>query len=224
MPFHIQYTGAAPISNYFLVKSTSQPLSDAPHSDTRRVYTAAFRGRIVQGVRVAVPAAYKGLTLCVDSPLSSGGVPVSTTTSLKRKRVADPSIPIRAKKKSSLDAAPRPGMRRTRSQTLADVAEDDEENSQQTLVGGDEDDAYTLMSEIAMEEDDLDLVNTTRVLIDENISRFMVPTGHFDSMIVWNPDAVVDNSRDEYICALNEWTKLADLVRINSIPSGSLRY
>jgi hypothetical protein len=115
-------------------------------------------------------------------------------------------------------------MRRTRSQTLADVAEDDEENSQQTLVGGDEDDAYTLMSEIAMEEDDLDLVNTTRVLIDENISRFMVPTGHFDSMIVWNPDAVVDNSRDEYICALNEWTKLADLVRINSIPSGSLRY
>lgn len=71
MPFHIKYTGKAPISTYFMMKPTAgepsvddlapAPTEDANIEPTR--YIAAFRGRTVQGTLVPIPVGYAGLVL-----------------------------------------------------------------------------------------------------------------------------------------------------------------
>lgn len=218
MPFHIDFDGIAPISTYFLVRTADQTYSDASPTNTRRVYSAAFRGRKVHGIDVKIPTGYTGLTLRVDAASSPNAAAItSAATTSKRKRVATSKAHVPHKFAKSLTGR-RAGLRRTRSETLAEVAEDD--NSQNTLVadGDGGDDMYALMSEEIAEGDQISEMST-QVVEDSLSQRQMVPTGEFDSMIVWNPDVPADSTRDEFIRAIDDWTRLADVVSLENYVS-----
>ncbi|EJD48192.1 hypothetical protein AURDEDRAFT_151023 [Auricularia subglabra TFB-10046 SS5] len=194
MPFHIAYTGPAPFSTYFRVapKPTPEPAvdpepavkpepeakagpgqadSNLPEPPKREVYTATFRGRTVEGTRVALPEGYGGLVLQSDSPLTA-----HTT-----RRPPSP-------KKPKVPASSRQG-RRTRSSTVPDENEPAEADMD------------------VDEPTDPDLLLATSP--DTSASRSLVPTGKFDSFLVWGADFAVDEVSDEYIRALNDWTRLA---------------
>ena len=52
--------------------------------------------------------------------------------------------------------------------------------------------------------------------------RTIQPTATFSSFTLWNPDIPVDEGRDEYIRAMNEWTKLASVVSIRTLYHADL--
>lgn len=208
LPLHIAYSGPAPISTYFLVKKATQA-ADTTVAGLKRVFTAAFRGRVLHGLDVPLPPGYAGLSVRTDQTESA---PVASTSSLKpsalkRRRTRDGS-PTKERKRAK-DAAPtRLGMRRTRSAAkLADVQE---------AESMEEPDMYAMMSEVVEEGDE----QADQVMVESGAAgdvlatRFMTPVGRFDSILIWNPDMPIDEGRDEYIRAMDEWTRLADVVRL----------
>lgn len=223
MPFHIDHDGEAPISTYFLVKASGHhPHSDAPPIDTtRRVYESAFRGRSLHGTEVKVPDGYVGLTLRVDgfvappATLSNTNLVTSVTSTFKRKRVTGVVNPTGAQHKFARSlTGRRAGLRRTRSQTLAEVEEEEQdEESQTTLVGDMGDDMYALMAEEIVEHEQV-VESSLQIDAAENLplERKVVPIGSFDSLIAWNPDVPIDVTQDEFIRAIDEWTRLANIV------------
>lgn len=58
MPFHIAHTGPAPLATYF----RARPVTPAPPGLKAR-FVAAFRGRAIQGLAVALPAGFGGVVL-----------------------------------------------------------------------------------------------------------------------------------------------------------------
>jgi hypothetical protein len=92
MPFHIDYTGKAPIDAYFQVKEQSsryvaQPtVADTDQNDSepdlraepiftttadKTRFVSTFRGRTVDGVEVGLPEGYGGITLRDVGPWES---------------------------------------------------------------------------------------------------------------------------------------------------------
>ncbi|KAI0765995.1 ribonuclease H2, subunit C [Irpex lacteus] len=206
MPFHIAYTGPAPVSTYFrlthpktipttppvlvegsnsnkptveqsdsqatLVSAESQQtlandvdmltLSESTSSTTNndlngaqgdvKGMTAAFRGRTVRGLTVALPEGYTGLVFA--SPSSS---------------TASSSTPATSN-----------AQRSTRNSKY--------------FRGDDKQD---------QEEEDGE---------EERPTRKLEPTGRFTSFALWNADIPVHEGRDEYLRALTEWTRLAAVI------------
>lgn len=207
MPFHISYTGSAPIATFFRAKETKPaastpaapklagtdskegaptPKPDAAVADAAaspspeegttqkedepavKRYTAAFRGRTVQGREVALPEGYAGLVLRADAAESS------KTAKATARRAAE-----EARGKGKGRSTRRSGRGAKAVENVVDEDEDD--------LGA----ADLLADEPALE------VKTFR------------PTSTFSSLVVWNPDIPADEGRDEYIRAMKEWTCLA---------------
>ncbi|GJJ11381.1 hypothetical protein Clacol_005613 [Clathrus columnatus] len=74
MPFHIDYSGSAPISTYFLVKPDSTlndepPPPPPPPNALQRLknrFISAFRGRRLKGLEIDIPEGYVGIVLKGD--------------------------------------------------------------------------------------------------------------------------------------------------------------
>lgn len=70
MPFHINFTGQAPITTFFRVRDAPSTLPEAttpPKLDTRfslkKRLLATFRGRTIHGLEVPIPRGYNGIIL-----------------------------------------------------------------------------------------------------------------------------------------------------------------
>lgn len=63
-----------------------------------------------------------------------------------------------------------------------------------------------------MDVDD-DGTDGLELLLDEAPLRMLTPSSQFSSFVLWHPDNPVDEGRDEYARALTEWTRLANEVR-----------
>lgn len=198
MPFHVGYTGQAPVSTYFLVSPAkdkvgvpeSQQLSvgvpaeaeatetpndaskDSPNVNKTR-FSASFRGRELRGLTVDLPEGYVGLVLKNDN--------IGTKKSLKEK------IKGVFKRKEHNGRATR---RATRQTTQVDDESDEEE------IDGD------------MEV--------------EAPAQNLTPQSHFSSFVVWNPDIPIDEGQDEYLRSLTEWIRLADVVSPDPAHSSSI--
>ena len=201
MPFHIGYTGSAPVSTYFDAKTPTKPFQATPANGDASIaslpeapglpvcpegtnnlqdtYTAAFRGRSLHGVRVPLPEGFLGYLLQSNEPELPEG-------SSKRKR-EDLSTSQPGKK------ARRPP--RTRSVTVKEEIEED---------------MYAVMSRV---EDEIEVegVAPQSIILPEREFR---PTGKFDSIVVWHPDVPVDRGKDEYVRAIDEWTRLSGIVSV----------
>ncbi|KAG6885759.1 hypothetical protein C0993_010271 [Termitomyces sp. T159_Od127] len=215
MPFHIDYSGPAPISTYLRVdaanetvgappppqepSSDAQPTSnsqdagpaqepgisidvpedklesdvnlvpEASSSVAKRVtdattrFISSFRGRTIQGLKVALPEGYVGVVLRGDdaSNRDKRGKGVGKKTLMKNEK------------------------RATRNRRK--VVKDEPESVDDDLMNVEED----------------------------GETRTLSIASQFSSFVLWHADHPVDEGRDEYYRSLSEWTRLAHLVRIS---------
>lgn len=72
-------------------------------------------------------------------------------------------------------------------------------------------------AEVIDVDEDVDMEESANGVDGEDVeesTRTLKPTAQFSSFVLWNPDLPVDQSRDEYLRSLTEWTKLAAEVRV----------
>lgn len=193
MPFHIQYTGPAPVSTFFQVKDVDsfagRSSAQAPsasleqHEDDaktikrggiRERFKAAFRGRVVCGLKVELPEGFSGIVLKADSDAN------------------ERSAKVVYSKKANADIGRRRSKRGS-AKDLKDPIDIDELDNDAT----DESPLYK-------DGEDSDLLG------DEVFDRrALEPISTFNSLVVWHPDISVDEGKDEYIRAMTEWTGIA---------------
>jgi hypothetical protein len=244
MPFHISYSGSAPVAQYFLVKESregesaqrdgtgiaeghrsnpdpeiltlstegsaavnaeskvsdldlggpdvkdaskrvsSDPKSDiVENTDETTRYTAAFRGRIVKGLKHALPDGYTGLVLQVSTSNQNG----SATTDTGGEKLSMQDKMRKMLRRSAKDK------RGKKASTAIDVDEEPEYGD--VVMDGENDDAE-------------------RELADVGPQRVLKPIGKFEEFVCWRPDLEVDTSADEYLRSLKEWMKLSEAVSI----------
>ncbi|TFK48484.1 hypothetical protein OE88DRAFT_530262 [Heliocybe sulcata] len=202
MPFHVSYSGPAPIKSYFMVKPASSSVGQGPADPVAEIaksevdsavknavasskdgesmeldrtpevetpptagssstllsasssttlvegagqerYTAAFRGRTVHGLKVALPAGYTGIILRTPDKGKASEEVASTTRGRGSRRNED------------------------------DNGEVDEETT-----------------------------------LDQLHTRALTATHTFPSFTLWHPDIPVDEGKDEYWRSLKEWAAL----------------
>ncbi|KAG6879054.1 hypothetical protein C0992_005543 [Termitomyces sp. T32_za158] len=211
MPFHIAYSGPAPISTYLRVNaaketvgapppeegsSDAQPISNSqdvvssqepgastdalkdtvepdasfvpeasssdakPVTDATTRFISSFRGRTIQGLKVAIPEGYVGVVL-------------------------------RGKDASNRDKKGKGPERKTlrNDEKRATRSRRKDANDEPESVGD-------------------DLMNVD----DDEETRTLSIASQFSSFVLWHADHPVDEGRDEYIRSLSEWTQLAHLI------------
>ncbi|KAI0641982.1 ribonuclease H2, subunit C [Trametes meyenii] len=221
MPFHIGYSGPAPVSTYFCVRNAPEPtfgreikpsasndtvsesqtavedsqstlvensqsaslpnpsatasgssatledldMRDAPQSSSQpdsRHFTAAFRGRLMHGLKVDLPEGYAGVVLrAPEDRKGKSAAPRSRTAEEQNSKAG--------------------GRSTRRSKRAQDAMEDTEE----------------------LESAGVDQAQVERPV------RILNPAAQFSSFVLWNPDIPVDEGRDEYLRSLTEWTRLS---------------
>lgn len=63
-------------------------------------------------------------------------------------------------------------------------------------------------------EDDVDMDSPSSTDLPEDVPTKDLKASHtFTSLVIWNPDIIVDQGKDEYTRALTEWTAVASEVR-----------
>jgi hypothetical protein len=145
---------------------------------------SAFRGRTVHGLKVDLPEGYGGIILRTDGDGEEDTPKV--VEGLKGKR-AETSRKVKVDLKAN-----RKG-RSIRNSLRA----------METKVDGSGDDVTT----------GIDPEDAEGELNEEVVARTLQPSATFPSFVVWHPDIPVDETRDEYIRSLTEWTRLATHVR-----------
>jgi hypothetical protein len=193
MPFNISFSGPAPVSTYFQVyeidasTSLNTKANGAAKSDTRREFTATFRGRSMCGLEVDVPEGYVGIVMksenAEDAGKSNGKKAVAKAKTTKGKGKAS------AKSKG----------RATRSQSA--LLEEPEEEPMQI------EDDYAMLSRVEQ-----DSAATTQETGSADATRLLEQTGTFEKFVLWNADVHVDEGRDEYLRSMDEWVRLANVV------------
>ncbi|KAL5492578.1 hypothetical protein ACEPAI_4025 [Sanghuangporus weigelae] len=222
MPFHIAYSGPAPIATFFRVREMNEefPSSSAPASSSssgspdiiveektaamNRIHVekkpmvngngklslgkrlvAAFRGRRVVGVEVPLPEGYTGVILHSDA---------SSTKKTDPQR----SLSNDVEGSRRMDGRRKASTRGTRHSKPIEVDDDEDVGESSPNQNG-----------IDLDDDATDpslILNSNE---HEGEVKVLKAMQTFQSIVVWNPDVVVDDGRDEYIRALREWTAVA---------------
>lgn len=185
MPFHVDYSGPAPISTYFRVKVPIEEMNPEAkgsgfqnrNGSWQSQMSAAFRGRVLRGLEVKLPEGYSGMVLRSDASTSDTNIKSSQSARQTKSKAS-----ARDTKKG------RTSRRGYKKANTIDADEDVECSELQ------DEDSLSVSAEA---------INGTLKM------RMLKPSAAFSSMVVWNPDVPVDESRDEYIRALNEWVSVA---------------
>ncbi|KAL5531299.1 hypothetical protein ACEPAG_4176 [Sanghuangporus baumii] len=225
MPFNIAYSGPASIATFFRVREMNEELpsssalassssSGSPDNTVEeksaalnetyverkstvngngklsfgKRLVAAFRGRRVVGVEVPLPEGYTGVILHSNA---SAAKKIDSRASLSDG--VEGSRRTNGRRKAST--------RGTRNSKPIEVDDDaDVGESSRSQNGTDLNDDATDPSLILNPSD------------HEGEVKVLKAMQTFQSIVVWNPDVVVDDGRDEYIRALREWTAVASEV------------
>ncbi|TDL26686.1 ribonuclease H1 small subunit [Rickenella mellea] len=189
MPFHINFSGLAPISTFFRVKDAPEETGHcgaAPESaiglieKQKKRFLAAFRGRTVHGLEVCVPEGYQGVVLRVEGERNDS-----------QTREVEEKLEKKGKGKGKQTRRPTRASRRAQAVEEEECEREPAPSSQMEVVDDDE----TLLSLQANPE-------------DENVRR-LKPSATFSSFVLWNPDGPVDEGKDEYLRSLNEWMSIS---------------
>lgn len=191
---------AAPgaVDLYSKTDFTSTPRLSLPS----RHFTAAFRGRTVQGLRVDLPPGYGGAILC--DPTESATTPAAPTAPTPVALETKATAVAGKAKKAAATAQAKTRRAARRSGRRGEPAIDEE--SEVAPMEVDEPPPTMDNSEAALD----DVGDGTA---DEGGVRFLVPVATFSSFVLWNADVAVDAGKDEYLRTLTEWAVLAKEVR-----------
>lgn len=215
MPFHLNYSGIAPISTYFRVKPAT--LRDESGHNTAQLSTKTTSETKTTGIDTVVTAATPER---VDKGDISAGVDVNPL-----------SQPPRTPKKSSLGARFVAAFRgRTVHGATVNLPKgysgivlraDGDEGGKGKSADDNKNEAGSKSRKGRSAR------KASRVDVDEDVNmdegegplqeeenengpvRTLNPTESFSSFVLWNPDLPVDDAKDEYLRSLAEWIPLA---------------
>lgn len=229
MPFHIGYSGPAPISTYFRVKSTPAPtfgtVTDTPiipapldAVESQDLMDSQATAAVEEDSEAIASSsslpnstsASSSATLANDVVMAAEGL---AQVSLQRHYIAA----FRGRGMHGLEVdlpegysglvlhAPDANERSSRSEEPARKKGKATESGRGGRTRAKKDD-------IAEDEEQQD---TDMQDLDADAQRRALrPLGTFASFVLWHPDIPVDEGKDEYIRSLTEWTKLAAEVSV----------
>jgi hypothetical protein len=229
MPFHISYTGPAPVSTYFRVKQAAEPdygatgsTSAAPSSEPVLLTSP--------GDSLPLEASDSQSTL-VDSQMQ----PDSQITLAPTQDVHMGSTLSDHRSKDVTDLGSNHLVSAFRGRTVRGLKVDlpagytglvlniaDSSTSALRQPNGSEKAQVNTRplrnAKRAAKQEEPDMTELADALQEEETKEYSGPvrtmqaTGTFDSFVLWNPDIPVDEGKDEYLRSLTEWTKLAAVV------------
>ncbi|TCD69625.1 hypothetical protein EIP91_006850 [Steccherinum ochraceum] len=231
MPFHIGYSGPAPVSTYFRVKTALPPSygstkeSGSVEADSNVVTeTVSESQETLITDSPAIPEASSSATLPVTASASSATLvndEVSATaegvSQLSLQRHYTAAFRGRTMHGLQVDLPEGYGGLVFRSPGANEITASDNDTSSKRKGKTRAKDADTGLSGRrsrgvrAVEEADEDVEMHVAEGEEEynELKRVLQPTGTFSSFILWNPDVPVDEGRDEYVRSLTEWMKLS---------------
>ncbi|KAK7461346.1 hypothetical protein VKT23_008524 [Stygiomarasmius scandens] len=182
---------APPSSSDTLLPSAST--SSLPNTLKPR-FKSTFRGRTIQGLTVDLPPGYTGVIL------RSTDDEVPTTKTKAALATAKMSEKVRAKRKGAAG----------KGKGKVDVGVEDVEGEIETEKRTTRRIIRPSVIDVDGEDDgETESWNTNTSLGN---TRTLQPVSRFSSFVLWHPDIPVDEGRDEYHGALNEWVAIAHAV------------
>ncbi|KAH8093826.1 ribonuclease H2, subunit C [Cristinia sonorae] len=223
MPFHIGYSGPAPISTYFRVKPApaptfgslkeETPAETLPDKETEGAVTESQETDIDDALTDPNPtitaSASSSATLVNDVEMATEGL---SKVSLQRHYVA--AFRGRAMHGLEVDLPEgysglvfrSPPANEKPTGSKKDGIPESRKKGVQPQTGRPRRQSRAPVEEAEEGVEDADMHNGAE---DDELRRVLRPQGTFSSFRLWNPDIPVDEGRDEYIRSLTEWTKLA---------------
>jgi len=222
MPFHLNYSGIAPISTYFRVKPAT--LLDKSRHNTAQLSTETTSEMEATRVDTAV----------TPERINEGDTDVAMD-------VNPLTQPSHTPKKSSLGAR---FVAAFRGRTVHGVTVGLPKGYSGIILRADGDESrkgkaadYNKIEAISKSRKERLGRKVPRVDVDEEVTmdegkgegllseadnendpvRTLNPTGSFSSFVLWNPDLPVDEAKDEYLRSLAEWIPLAAEVSLSSL-------
>ncbi|KAH0583157.1 hypothetical protein H2248_011039 [Termitomyces sp. 'cryptogamus'] len=221
MPFHIDYSGPAPISTYLRVNAAKETVgAPAPSEDGRNDAQSASNSQEAgtsQGLVASVDATEDKMETDATHALA----PDASSSSLA-KHVTDATMRL---------------ISSFRGRTIQGLKVDLPEGYMGVVLHGDASDSKVRnrkgkgaenksldskntgkrvtrsRNKAKVESDEPELVDDDPMNVDEDEeTRTLSVASKFSSFVLWNADHPVDEGRDEYFRSLTEWTKLAHLI------------
>lgn len=221
MPFHIAYSGSAPISTYFRVKPAPPPTYGShseleknqatvlPDENVDSQTTADSQETVVAETPTLPSAASTSSTLPVLSTATSSDTLVNevgraaeglSQVSLQRHY----SAAFRGREMRGLQVDLPEGYRGAVLR-IPDVHETESSSKvERNRKRGKK------QQSLSQEEEDMDMLDGDDA---EELRRVIRPIATFPSFVLWNPDIPVDEGHDEYLRSLHEWTRISAEVR-----------
>jgi hypothetical protein len=216
MPFHIQYSGPAPVSTYFRIQPAPLPGSSPPSvaAETQPVSTDSAVVA-VQEEKENAPAV---------SAVVTAEIQAETDPVIK----LPPSQPLRPGPIERLSGSAKRFISSFRGRTVHGVEVPLPKGYSGIVLRGDAEGrtqtptsskakrrparkARRQVPEEVPEDDDMEGILPSE---DERPVRVLKPSARFDSFVLWNPDIPADEEMDEYLRSLSEWVNIASEVRI----------
>ncbi|KAI0339555.1 hypothetical protein BDW22DRAFT_1361090 [Trametopsis cervina] len=212
MPFHISYTGPAPVSTYFRVKPASKPdygaaadlnqtTSSLPTTDSQS--TLVEESQPAEGTSQLSLQSTSTTTLTPDVDMTTEQEPNDTSNHLV---AAFRGRTVRGLK---VDLPPGySGVILTPADASATKANKANESKQASTYKRASRGAKSQIDE----DEKPDLAELADALDEAVPVRTLQASSTFSSFVLWNADRPVDDGRDEYLRSLTEWTKLSAMI------------
>ncbi|KAG6865650.1 hypothetical protein C0991_000569 [Blastosporella zonata] len=217
MPFHIDFTGLAPISTYLCVNAAKETVgAPAPEEASTDAQTASDAQEEVPSSASAPHIDSTDVDMETDAtPLA----PVASSSSPSlAKRVTDATTrfisSFRGRTIQGLKfEVPEGYMGVVLRADDASNAKTRGKNVEKRKATGNAGKRRTRGSKREENNDsEPELMEGGAMDMDEEEIRTLSVASQFSSFVLWHADHPVDEGRDEYLRSLNEWTKLAHLV------------
>ncbi|KLO09555.1 ribonuclease H1 small subunit [Schizopora paradoxa] len=185
MPFRIAHSGTAPISTFFRVKENTEPIAGASSLPEASSPSPSSSSRLVGRVTKRLVAAFRGRVVQGAEMALPDGYRGLVLRSNAVVNETDTKRKGREARKNGVESVGRRGTRSTRKS---------KQEPEPIDIDGDD---------VEMESP------TTESPVEDTPMKDFKVHHTFNSLVIWNPDILVDHGRDEYSRALTEWTAVA---------------
>ncbi|KAM5531466.1 hypothetical protein V8D89_014856 [Ganoderma adspersum] len=231
MPFHISYSGPAPISTYFRIKPTSPPtygrderplptllpLSESQESTDSQ--TTLVAGSSANPSSSSIATLVSSSTLMdVDVDDQDASRDASTrppnansshfAASFRGRAMHGAEVNLPEGYAGIVLRAPSDDAKGKRAASGVEAREEDRKPKSKSKGRTTRQSKRAPEPELVEAEDEHEGGDGSTHL-EENAARVLQPVSTFSSFVLWHPDVPVDEARDEYLRSLTEWTRLA---------------
>ncbi|KAI0664475.1 ribonuclease H2, subunit C [Cubamyces menziesii] len=227
MPFHIAYSGPAPISTYFRVRSAPEPtygrdakLSSTNTNDTEGHNALDSQTTVVADTQVdtpnssLLPSASSSTLVASHTDISDQAYTSSLhpesrhfTASFRGRSMHGLRVPLPEGYAGLVLRAPYSHKGKGAAPARGN-GEESHKRPKSKTSGRATRRAKQARDEVEADEEDRE-PDAPMETLDERPARTLQPTAEFNSFVLWHPDIPVDEGRDDYLRSLTEWTKLA---------------